>query len=102
MVALVAATSSKHWALAGPGLVLALTWWLLLRSYRHLNTAKFEVIQEIEERLPASPFQDEWNALKPEAGKRFHQRYVELGLLERFVPMVFAGIFIAILIWQPS
>lgn len=102
LVALVAATSSKHWALAVPGLILAVTWWLLLRSYRHLNTEKFKVIQAMEKRLPASPFQDEWDALKPESGKRFHQRYVELGLLERIVPAVFASIFIAILIWQPS
>jgi hypothetical protein len=61
------------------------------------------VIQEMERRLPASPFQDEWNALRAAGGgRRFHQRYVELGLLERVVPMVFAGIFIAILIWSPS
>jgi hypothetical protein len=103
LVALVAATSSKHWALAVPGLVLAATWWLLLRSYRHLNTAKFQVIQSMEKRLPAAPFQDEWDSLKAAGnGKRFHQRYVELGLLERVVPLLFAGIFIAILIWSPS
>lgn len=103
LVALVAATSHKHWALAAPGLVLSATWWLLLRSYRHLNTAKFTVIQAMEQRLPAKPFQDEWDALKEAGdGMRLCQRYVELGLLERVVPVLFAGIFIAILIWSPS
>jgi nitrate/nitrite transporter NarK len=98
LVALVATTSKKHWAFAVPGLVLAVTWWLLLRSYRHLNTEKFKVIQKMEKRLPASPFQDEWDALKHQAGKQVHQRYVELGLLERVVPFVFALIFIVILV----
>jgi hypothetical protein len=97
LVALVAATSKKHWALAVPGLVLAATWWLLLRSYRHLNTEKFKVIQAMEKQLPSSPFQDEWDALKPKGGKRFRERYVELGLLERVVPALFGAIFIAIL-----
>lgn len=103
LVALVAATSHKHWALAAPGLVLSVTWWLLLRSYRHLNTAKFTVIQALEKRLPARPFHDEWEALKAAGdGTRRYQRYVELGLLERVVPVLFAGIFIVILIWSPS
>src|SRR4051794_24309332 len=78
LIALVAAASKKHWAFAVPGLILALTWWLLLRSYRHLNTEKFKVIQAMERRLPASPFQDEWDALKPTAGRRWRERYVEL------------------------
>jgi hypothetical protein len=98
LIALVAATSKKHWALAVPGLVLAITWWLLLRSYRRLNTEKFKVIQTMEKRLPASPFQDEWDALKPAQGRRARGRYVELGLLERVVPLLFAAIFIVILV----
>ncbi len=30
-------------------------WFYLLRSYRQLNTAKYQVIGQLEERLPASP-----------------------------------------------
>jgi hypothetical protein len=97
LVALVAATATKHWAFAVPGLVLTATWWLLLRSYRHINTEKFKVIQAMEQWLPASPFQDEWDALKPQGGKRFRESYVELGLLERVVPALFGAIFIVIL-----
>ena len=97
LVALVAVVSKDRWALAAPGLVLAATWWLLLRSYRRLNTEKYKVIQEMEKLLPASPFQDEWDALKPQGGGRWRDRYVELGILERVVPAVFAVIFIVIL-----
>jgi len=36
------------------GCTLAATWWLLLRSYRDLNSAKFKVITEFEEQLPSN------------------------------------------------
>lgn len=98
LVALVGATATKDWAFALPGLILATTWWLLLRSYRLLNGAKFKVIQEMEARLPASPFQDEWDVLKPGNGKPWRERYFELGLLERLVPAVFGAIFLAVLV----
>jgi hypothetical protein len=102
LIALVGATSNKHWAFALPGLVLSVTWWLLLRSYRHLNVAKFRVIQAMERQLPASPFQDEWDALRPTSERRWRERYVELGFLERIVPIVFAVIFVVILASTPS
>src|SRR4051794_3469299 len=97
LIALVAAGSNQHWAFALPGLVLAGTWWLLLRSYRQLSAEKYKVIQTIEKELPAAPFTDEWNALKQPSGAFRWGRYQELGLLERVVPVVFAAIFIVIL-----
>ncbi len=33
-----------------------LAWFWLVRSYRHLNGAKYAVIGALEERLPASPY----------------------------------------------
>jgi hypothetical protein len=98
LVALVGATSTEDWAFALPGLVLAVTWALLLRSYRLLNSAKFKVIQAMEERLPAAPFKDEWVELKPEGGKGWRGRYFELGLLERIIPAVFGIVFLVVLI----
>jgi hypothetical protein len=100
LLAVVGATTTEAWALALPGLVLAATWWLLLRSYRHLNTAKFKVIQKMEERLPATPFRDEWALLKPEAVGSARERYFELGLLERLVPVIFGLIFLGLLLGE--
>jgi hypothetical protein len=97
LVVLVGATTTQDWAFALPGLVLAITWGLLLRSYRLLNGAKFAVIQGMERQLPASPFQDEWDLLDP-PDKAWRERYFELGLLERVVPTVFAVAFLIILI----
>jgi hypothetical protein len=43
--------------------VMAITWALLLKSYKNLNTAKFIVIGELEKRLPAQMFYAaEWKA----------------------------------------
>ena len=35
--------------IAAAGFAISFCWWLLLRSYRDLNKAKFEVVLEIEE-----------------------------------------------------
>src|SRR6266480_2935726 len=48
------------------GIVLSLTWWVLLRYYRRLNTAKFAVINEMETQLPEQPYTREWKILHPE------------------------------------
>lgn len=101
LIVLIGATSSEDWALALPGLVLSITWWLLLRSYRLLNGAKFDIIQEMEKQLPASPFQAEWDRLDP-TDKAWRERYFELGLLERIVPVLFGAIFLLLLIVVPT
>ena len=100
LVVLIGATSTANWAYALPGIVLAATWWLLLRSYRILNGAKFKVIQTMEERLPAAPLKDEWVELQSRDGGRWRGRYFELGLLERVVPAVFGIIFLVVLVTE--
>jgi hypothetical protein len=80
------------------GLVLAAAWWLTLKSYRDLNSAKFEVINTMEQRLPAQPFNDEWKFLRGDPVKPWRQRYAELGTIERIVPLVFAAIYVAAII----
>ena len=84
------------------GLVLAAAWWLQLRSYRDLNAAKFKVINDLEHRLQARPFADEWEHLKSASrNKKWLSRYLELGFAERKVPMVFAALYVvlALRIW---
>jgi hypothetical protein len=88
------------------GIVLALVWWLLLRYYRRLNSAKFEVISKLEARLPAQPFTDEWAILRPArpaAGEnpptRWWRREVkhrEATVVEQVIPFVFVAIYVAL------
>jgi hypothetical protein len=86
--------SSPWWAPAAvalAGVTLSATWWLQLRSYRDLNTAKFKGINKIEESLPVKIFADEWEELKKDPITGWRKRYAELGDSERAVPVVFAA-----------
>ncbi|MFE7718256.1 hypothetical protein ACFU44_04370 [Nocardia rhizosphaerihabitans] len=63
-------------------------WFYLVRSYRLLNSAKFQVIGALEERLPASPFwKAEWWAL---GEGRNRALYWPLSHIEQWVPVLFA------------
>lgn len=85
-------------ATAGIGILLSATWWLLLRSYRDLNSAKFKVITEIEaSHLPVRIFEREWEILKADEGLPWWKgRYAELGFVERVVPILFLGVYLAL------
>jgi len=48
------------------GIIFALVWWLLLRYYRRLSKAKWDVINTLEQMLPAHPFTDEWKKMYPD------------------------------------
>jgi hypothetical protein len=80
------------------GLVLSASWWLLLRSYRDLNRAKFYVINTVEQQLPVRIFADEWTYLKQDSLPRRRGRYAELGAVERIVPAVFAALYVLLFV----
>lgn len=103
--AIIALIGSKDfpWYVSAAGIVLCAVWWALLKSYRDLNGAKFQVINEMEKRLPAKIFTEEWAQLKEEeeasGWKPRHMRqwlaqYRELGAVERTVPFLFAFIYV--------
>ena len=46
------------------GITICILWMLNIRNYKLLNTAKFNVINSIEEKLHSAPFKDEWQFLK--------------------------------------
>ncbi|MFJ9415335.1 MULTISPECIES: hypothetical protein [unclassified Streptomyces] len=79
------------WLLAG-ALVILVTqcaaWFLIIRSYRQLNGAKYAVIGALEERLPAYAYsRAEWQAL---GQGRDWRRYLPLTHVEQWVPLIFA------------
>ena len=71
--------------LALAGLLVSITWFFLLQSFKRLNAAKFDVIQELERHLPANMFEEEWRRLT--TGPR--RPYWAMSDLERMVPIVF-------------
>jgi hypothetical protein len=99
LVAFLAFVHGQRWSIALAGIVVAVTWWLLLRSYRHLNRAKFLVIHEMEKQLPAAPYTDEWRILDTD-DVPLNERYAALGLVEQAVPVVFLAINLVALVWD--
>jgi hypothetical protein len=96
-------TVNARWYPAAAGILLCVTWWALLKSYRDLNRAKFAVILAMEEKLPARVFGAEWDRLRKDpansASRRaafppWLRRYRELGFVERIVPWLFALIYV--------
>ena len=66
------------------GLVICVVWLLYINNFKRLNTAKFRVIYDLEERLGVTPFKDEWDILNKT------KRYLEGTKLERILPIAFA------------
>lgn len=74
------------------GITICLLWMLNIRNYKLLNTAKFNVINSIEEKLPSAPFKDEWQFLKNS------KKYMDSTTLERILPITFIILYIATVI----
>jgi len=74
------------WLVAIAGMVLSYTWWRLINSYRSLNTAKFQVIHEIEQQLPFAPYDAEWEQLERGQEAKIHTPFSKV---EAWVPIVF-------------
>ncbi|MGY2119142.1 RipA family octameric membrane protein, partial [Nocardia gipuzkoensis] len=68
-------------------------WFYLVRSYRLLNSAKYQVVGALEERLPASPFwRAEWWALGEGKNRAL---YWPLSHIEQSVPILFSLVYVS-------
>jgi len=74
------------------GVAGCLNWWTQIKSYRALNAAKFEIIHEIERRLPARVFYDEWELLK-------RNKYAQLTNVESLIPGIFGVLYVAMTVF---
>jgi hypothetical protein len=83
-----------QWLVPLAGLLLALGWFVLIGAYGALNSAKFKVIHELEQRLPASMFDREWQIVQAKEKRR---RYT-LTQVERLIPLIFAAFFAALML----
>ncbi len=68
------------------GVVLSGTWYVVIRSYRQLNTGKFHVLHELEKELAFAFFTEEWTYL--ESGES-PSRYWKLTIVETWLPIIF-------------
>ena len=80
-----------YWTIFGclAGVLLCVSWYFLLRSYRSLNSGRFAVIHELEKELPARIYAREWEIVvtkaSPNKGKYIRQTYIE-----QIIPIAFA------------
>ena len=74
---------------------ISIVWLININSYRKLNTAKFDVIHKMEEKLPMPLYKMEWEYLR---GNQMKNKYFQLTKVESLIPIIFMLIFIAIII----
>ena len=77
------------------GFCLSAAWYIIIRSYRQLNSGKFAALHELEEKLAYPFFKREWELL--EEGKS-RSRYWKLTVVETILPIIFAVLYIALMI----
>ena len=78
------------------GAVLAASWYVVIRSYRQLNTGKFNALQDLEGHLAYPFFTKEWELLG-EGKKR--SRYWRLTVVETALPWTFFLLFVGMAIY---
>jgi len=76
------------------GVVLCGFWYALINSYRDLNSGKFAVIHELEQKLPARLYAAEWIGM----GKVEKQSgYIPFTHIEVWIPVVFIVIYLFVM-----
>ena len=68
------------------GMLLSASWYIVIRSYRQLNSGKFHALQDLESHLAYPFFAKEWEWLGK--GKE-RGRYWKLTVVETALPLIF-------------
>jgi hypothetical protein len=76
------------------GMLICYMWLSMIRSYRNMNSGKFQVINVIEKMLPIRPYDAEWIALGRGQDSR---RYLEFSQVEKNIPVIFFLIHLVVL-----
>ena len=83
-------TLSFGWVMSASGILIILlsaSWFIVIRSYRQLNSGKFAALHELEAKLAYPFFKREWELLKE--GENI-SRYWKLTIVETFLPIGFS------------
>ena len=81
----------------GAGVLLSVSWFIVIRSYKQLNSEKFRVLHDLEKQLPYPFFTLEWD---PQSKGEKSNRYWKLTHVEVFLPGIFCLIFLALIIYS--
>ena len=75
----------------GAAVIMCFVWWRIIRSYRQLNSHKFEIIHKLEQLLPTCPYQAEWIALGEGKNPKL---YTPMTHVENWVPLCYGALYI--------
>ena len=78
------------------GVLLSVSWFVVIRSYRQLNTEKFRVLHDLEKQLAYRFFTEEWDPLS-QGGKS--NRYWRLTNVEVTLPVIFGLLFLGLVVY---
>ena len=84
------------WAGVVLGAILAISWYIVIRSFRQLNTGKFNALQDLESHLTYPFFTKEWELLG-EGKKR--SRYWKLTVVETALPWTLFLLFVGLAVY---
>ncbi len=79
------------------GALLAVSWYVVIRSYRQLNTGKFKVLHELEAKLAYPFFKREWELL---AEGKDMKSYWKLTTVEVSLPCIFFLLFCGLVVFS--
>ena len=79
------------------GALLSLSWYVVIRSYRQLNSGKFTALHELEEKLAYPFFRREWDLL---AEGKDRSRYWKLTNVEVGLPCIFFVLFFGLTVYS--
>ena len=91
------------------GALLAVSWMLVIRSYKRLNDGKFDALRELERKLSYRFFEREWHFLGHEDvsdeniaktdGRKQGAKYFRLTVVEQSAPWLFFALYVAVVVW---
>ena len=80
----------------GFGVLLAVSWFIVIRSYKQLNSEKFRVLHELEQHLAFQFFIREWD---PKSQGQKSNRYWKLTNVESALPALFGLLFAGLIFY---
>ena len=83
--------------IGGIGVLLSVSWFVVIRSYRQLNSEKFRVLHDLEKYLPYQFFTLEWD---PQSQGKKSNRYWKLTHVEVILPSIFCVVFLALIVYS--
>ena len=81
------------------GILVSCQWHRIITSHRDLNGVKFQIIHELERKLPVALYAHEWRLAEGGQGKR----YRPVSNIEGWIPLIFLFLHIVlaiVLIWN--